>query len=302
LQERTSSARAKPDKRADLEVTRRLMRYIDERCENAPTLQEMSEHVSLSPFYVQRLFKRVTGLSPREYAEGRRFQRFKANLRDGSEVAAALYDAGFGSSSRAYERAREKMGMTPAVYRRGGENMYIGYWITDTVLGRLLVATTAYGVCSVHLGDSHNPDCDAELVEVLHAEYPLAHISRNHELMCDWVNAIVAHVNAAPCQKSVLDLPLDLRATAFQLRVWQEVRRIPIGETRTYGEIAAALGHPGAASAVADAIDANPVAIIVPCHRAERKDGSPSRYYSRRAKVAREAILAHERGQAPEQP
>lgn len=294
--ERTRSTQPVPPKRADIDVTRQLMRFIDDRCEDAPTLQEMSEHVSLSPFYVQRLFKRVTGLSPREYAEAKRLQRFKAHLRDGREVTHALYDAGFGSSSRAYERAPEKMGMTPAVYRRGGEGMRIGYSIVDTTLGRMLVATTEHGVCAVHLGSSHSRDCDTELEDVLHAEYPLAHITRNRDMICEWVDAIVHHVNTCQSNLSIFDLPLDIRATAFQLRVWQELRRIPFGETRTYGEIAAALGHPGAASAVAGAVDANPVAVLVPCHRAERRDGQTSSYYSQRARTAREALIASERG------
>ncbi len=282
----------------DVEITHRLMRYIDERCDDQPTLQDMGDHMSMSPFHIQRVFKRVAGISPREYAEAKRLERFKARLRDGRGVAAALYDAGYGSSSRAYERAPEKMGMTPATYSRGGEGMEIMYAIVNCRLGRVLVAKTVRGVAAVHLGDPRQPNCDEELETLLFAEYPLAQISRNRFEYCDWVEAIVNHINDGEHEDktgSLQHLPLDIRATAFQIRVWAELLKIPFGETRTYGEIAEALGKPGAASMVADAVNANPVAIIIPCHRAERTDGEIASFYSQRSKQQRDTLLAEER-------
>ncbi len=284
--------------RQDVEITHRLMRYIDERCDDQPTLQDMGAHVSMSPFHIQRVFKRVTGISPREYAEAKRLERFKAHLRDGRGVAAALYDAGYGSSSRAYERAPEKMGMTPATYSKGGEGMEIVYAIVDCRLGRVLVAKTERGVAAVHLNTPNTQNDDGDLEALLFAEYPLANISRNRFEYCEWVEAIVNHINDGSNEDktdALQHLPLDIRATAFQIRVWAELLKIPFGETRTYGEIAAALGKPGAASMVADAVNANPVAIIIPCHRAERADGEPASFYSPRSREQREQLIAEER-------
>jgi len=284
--------------RQDVEITHRLMRFIDERPEDQPTLQDMGDHLSMSPFHVQRVFKRMTGISPREYAEAKRLERFKAHLRDGRSVAAALYDAGYGSSSRAYERAPEKMGMTPATYSRGGEGMEIMYAIVNCRLGRVLVAKTERGVAAVHLNTPNAQNDDDDLEALLFAEYPLANITRNRFTYCNWVEAIVNHLNAGTDggeAESLQHLPLDIRATAFQIRVWAELLKIPYGETRTYGEIALALGKPGAASMVAEAVNANPVTIIIPCHRAERADGEPTSFYSERGRDTRDTLIAEER-------
>jgi AraC family transcriptional regulator of adaptative response/methylated-DNA-[protein]-cysteine methyltransferase len=284
----------------DVDVTRRMMNYIDVHVEEAPTLDDISAHVALSPFHAQRVFKRVAGVSPRQYAQARRLERFKVHLRDGRGVTAALYDAGYGSSSRAYERAPENMGMTPAVYSRGGAGMFIVYSIVDCALGRLLVATTDRGVCAIHLGDPSKAKAvnDEELEQRLFAEYPLATLQRNVVSMCHWVEEVVTFINESNGLGEALpflDLPMDIRGTAFQLRVWEALRSIPYGETRTYAEIAREIGHPYAASAVANACDANPVSVIVPCHRAERQDGEVAARYSPRGKAARKLLLTVER-------
>ena len=178
--------------------------------------------------------------------------------------------------------------MTPATYRRGGAGMEINYVIVETPMGLMLVGTTERGVCAVHLGGER----ETELVDTLYREYPRATIQRNQNSLCGWVSALMDALNGWTPH---LELPLDVQATAFQWRVWQEICGIPYGETRTYGEIAEALGLPGAASAVARAINDNPVAVVIPCHRAERVDGEPTRRYTRRAERARRALVAHEK-------
>lgn len=283
----------------ELDLVQRVINYIEERVPDSPTLSEISDHVHLSQFHLQRTFKKITGITPRQYADAYRLEMLKAHLRDGSNVTHALYAAGYGSSSRLYEHTNERLGMTPAEYRRGGEGMVIEYTIVDCKLGRLLVGTTERGVCAIHLGDPSSEDCDAELEAVLFSEYPLAMFHRNRFGMCEWMEQIVAHIDG---WEPHLKLPLDLRASTFQLRVWDELRRIPYGETRTYQQIAEAIGQPKAACAVAKAINANPVAVIIPCHRTNRKDGEPTAYYTRRGKAARETLLAHEQQVAQRQP
>lgn len=272
----------------EVELVRRVIKYIEAHAEDSPTLSEISEHVHMSQFHLQRTFKRITGITPRQYADACRLEVLKAHLRDGSNVTRALYAAGYGSSSRLYEHTHERLGMTPAEYRRGGEGMLIEYTIVDCALGRMLVGTTEKGVCAIHIGDPSSEDCDLELEAVLFSEYPLAMFHRNRFKMCEWVEQIVALCgNWEPH----FNLPLDLRASAFQLRVWDELRKIPYGETRTYQQIAEAIGQPNAARAVAEAVTANPVAVIIPCHRTTRKDGEPTAYYSRRGMLVREKLL-----------
>ncbi len=211
----------------------------------------------MSPSHLQRVFKQVMGISPRRYAEAYRLKQLKARLKDGEAVTDALYDVGYGSSSRLYEHAPAHLGMTPARYRRGGRGMRISYTIVDCPLGRLLVAATEKGVSSVCLGD------DDEMLEAaLRDEYPAAEIERDGEDLTGLVNAILSHLRG---QQPHLDLPIDVQATAFQWRVWQELLMIPYGETRSYGEIAQALGDAKAARAVAQACATNPVAIVIPC-------------------------------------
>lgn len=261
--------RCEPDKqRFEAEVVERVCRYLDERLEDAPTLADIGAHVGLSPYHLQRVFKRVMGISPRQYAEARRLEQFKQRLKDSHSVTEALYDAGYRSSSRVYQQP--KLGMTPSAYRRGGQGMSIGYSIVDSPLGRLLVGATERGVCAISLGDD-----DETLVAALHAEYPAADIWHNDVGFGEWVSALLQHLDG---QQPTLDLPLDIQATAFQWRVWEALRAIPYGETRTYSEVAAAVGNPKAARAVARACATNPAPLVIPCHRVVREDGGLGGY------------------------
>jgi AraC family transcriptional regulator of adaptative response/methylated-DNA-[protein]-cysteine methyltransferase len=243
---------------ADVEIIERACEYIHDS-EGVPPLAEIGAHVGLSPFYFQRVFKRVMGVSPKQYADLCRVERFKAELRGRDTVTDALYEAGFGSSSGVYERAVAHLGMTPAIYRKGGAGMEIRYTICDSPLGRLLVAATDSGICAVYINDA-----DAVLEETLHEEFPAASFRRVHAELFMWTQTIVAYLNG---WEPHLDLPLDLRGSAFQLRVWQALREIPYGETWTYMELAEHIGQPKAARAVGQACAANPTALIVPCHR-----------------------------------
>ena len=235
------------------------------------TLATLADSVELSPWHLQRLFKKAMGVSPREYADARRSARFRDILKQGDSIAGATYGAGYGSSSRVYERAQRQLGMTPASYAKGGKGAKIAYTIVASPLGRLLVAATGKGVCFVSLGER-----DATLHAAVEAEFPEAtSIVRDDEAIAPAVEAILAHLEG---QTPHVDLPLDVRATAFQRRVWQELLAIPCGETRSYAEVAAKLGVPKGQRAVGRACATNPVAIIVPCHRVLRGDGGLGGY------------------------
>ncbi|MFL6292115.1 MAG: bifunctional DNA-binding transcriptional regulator/O6-methylguanine-DNA methyltransferase Ada [Thermoanaerobaculia bacterium] len=252
----------------------RARAWLDAHSDEPVTLAELGEAVGLSPWYLQRTFKRLTGLTPREYASARRLERLKTHLKKGDDVTTATYEAGYGSGSRVYEQSDARLGMTPATYRRGGEGTTIRYRTADSPLGRMLVAATDRGVCAVTFGAS-----DSELESGLRKEYSNAILERT-ELGEDrkleaWTSAIVHHLEGDDPR---LALPLDVRATAFQWRVWKALQEIPRGETRSYGEIAASLGKPSAARAVARACASNRVALAVPCHRAIRGDGDTGGY------------------------
>ncbi|HEX8164092.1 MAG TPA: bifunctional DNA-binding transcriptional regulator/O6-methylguanine-DNA methyltransferase Ada [Pyrinomonadaceae bacterium] len=256
------------DPRVDLVL--RACRAIEAHEDGAPSLEELGARLGVRPGQLRRAFKGVTGITPRQYAAAHRLKTFKSRIKDGDGVTGAMYEAGYGSSSRLYENASEKLGMTPATYRRGGRGMNINYTIVDSGLGRLLVAATARGVCSVQFGDR-----DEELAAALAAEYPSAAIRRDEAGLSEWIETLLRHVEGAQAR---LDLPLDLRATAFRTRVWEELRRIPYGETRSYGDVARAIGQPAAVRAVASACAANPVALATPCHRVVREGGAPGGY------------------------
>jgi AraC family transcriptional regulator, regulatory protein of adaptative response / methylated-DNA-[protein]-cysteine methyltransferase len=254
----------------------RLCRIIEEdvaRPDASLTLLALSSQAGISPHHLQRVFKRLMGITPRQYAEACRVDGLKRGLKRGDDVTRALYDAGYGSSSRLYERSDERLGMTPATYRRGGRGMSIGYTIAACPLGHMLVAATERGVCAVYLGDSVAP-----LERALRAEYPHAVIERNQRSeagLNQWVKRILSHLRG---ELPSLDLPVDLQATAFQWRVWQELCRIPYGSTRSYSDVARAIGRPTATRAVARAVATNPVAVVIPCHRVLHRDGSLSGY------------------------
>jgi AraC family transcriptional regulator of adaptative response/methylated-DNA-[protein]-cysteine methyltransferase len=235
-----------------------------------PSLATLAARLGGSPYHLQRNFKRLVGVTPREYAEACRLKSVKRRLRRGTDVTGAMLDAGYGSSSRFYERAVPKLGMAPSVYQRGGAGMTIRYSVVDSPLGKLLVAATTRGVCAVSMGES-----DKELSKALTNEYPAASIAEDAGGLARWTSEIVAHLEG---REPRLDLPIDVRATAFQWQVWQALAAIPYGETRTYGDIAATIGQPRAVRAVARACATNPVALAIPCHRVVPAAGGTGGY------------------------
>ncbi len=270
------------------ELVWRICRHIETRIAAQPdealTLAELGGEAGMNPHHLERVFKRVMGITPRQYADAQRLRRLKAQLKKGDNVTTALYEAGYGSSSRLYERAPAHLGMTPATYRRGGQGMRIAYTIVPCPLGRLLVAATAKGISAVYLGDRDRP-----LEAALAQEYPGAQILRDRNGLRGWVSALLRHLRG---QEPHLQLPLDVQATAFQRRVWEELKQIPYGSTRSYSEIARAIGRPGATRAVARACATNPVSIVVPCHRVVRGDGNLAGY--RWGLERKRALLEHE--------
>jgi AraC family transcriptional regulator of adaptative response/methylated-DNA-[protein]-cysteine methyltransferase len=250
----------------------RARQYLDTHGDRLVPLEELSAHVGLSASHLQRSFKRIVGISPKEYQAENRMRHFKSRLRAGDTVSRATYEAGFGSSSRVYERAPASLGMTPAAYRRGGAGVSIGFTIADAPIGRVLVATTERGVCAVELGAT-----DADVERALRADFPNATIERSDEAHETWVRAVLDRVRD-PRRASSHRIPLDLAGTEFQRRVWDALRAIPAGERRSYGEIAQAIGLPNATRAVAQACANNRLAVVVPCHRVVRANGDISGY------------------------
>jgi len=244
-----------------------------------PRLAQLARRVGLSPSHLQRAFRKRFGLSPAEYARSLRLQRLKSALRSRARVTDAIYDAGFGSGSRVYEHTGQLLGMTPARYQRGGAGVAIRYTTLATPVGQLLVAATERGICSVTLGQS-----DTKLLAGLGREFPHADITRVDAGREEWLSAMIARVSAQlGLSANRRDMngtvpPLDIQATAFQWRVWRALQRIPHGETRSYAEVAADIGSPRAARAVANACARNRLAIVIPCHRVIRADGSPGGY------------------------
>jgi AraC family transcriptional regulator of adaptative response/methylated-DNA-[protein]-cysteine methyltransferase len=248
------------------------------------TLGTLSSTAGMSAHQLERAFRSVMGISPRQYADARRMRRLKSRLRKGDDVTTALYDAGFGSSSRLYERAPAQLGMTPATYRQGGAGMKIHYTIVSSPLGRLLVGATDRGISALYLGNDDGP-----LADSLRKEYPRAEIRRDRNGLEGWVGKILQHLRG---REPNLDLPTDVQATAFQRRVWEELRKIPYGTTRTYSQVARAIGKPKAIRAVARACATNPVSVVVPCHRVVREDGNLAGY--RWGLERKQALLEHE--------
>ncbi len=247
------------------ELVRRTCRYIEASLDKTLTLTNISAEIGVSPFHLQRTFKRLLGMSPRQYVEARRLERMKRSLRNGNTVTTALYQAGFSSRSRIYEKTPKPLGVDPGSFRRGGQGLSINYTTMDSPLGRLLLASTKDGLCAVCMGNSDN-----EIEASLREDYPEAQVSRNDAGLTSWVNALTDYFKGQPLQSN---LPLDVRATAFQRRVWRQIQSIPYGSTATYSGIATALGEPKAARAVAKACATNPVSILIPCHRVVGKDG-----------------------------
>ena len=260
--ERSSAARALERARA----------FLDAHVDRSVALAELAEHVGLSASHLQRSFTRAVGVSPAEYQRARRVGQLKTRLRAGDTVSRATYEAGFGSSSRVYERADEFLGMTPAAYRRGGAGVRIRYTIAELPIGRVLVATTDRGVCAVELGATND-----DVVRALISDFPNASIERDDAEHLDWARAVIERVRD-PRRTASGDIPLDIGGTEFQQRVWKALREIPVGERRSYREVANAIGAPTASRAVARACATNRVAVVIPCHRVVREDGSMSGY------------------------
>jgi AraC family transcriptional regulator of adaptative response/methylated-DNA-[protein]-cysteine methyltransferase len=259
-----------------------------EASDESLSLAALADRIGGSPYHLQRNFKRLAGVTPREYAEACRLRKVRGELRSGRDVTTAMVDAGYGSSSRFYERAAPKLGMSPSEYRRGGAGMTIAYAILDAPhadLGRLLVAATPRGICAVSMGSS-----DRTLVDALAREYPAATVVSDPGALSQWSRTILAHIAG---RQPRLDLPLDIQATAFQWQVWQALAAIPRGETRTYSEVAATIGRPGSARAVARACASNRVALAIPCHRVVPAGGGVGGY--RWGAQRKKTLLARER-------
>jgi len=280
---------------AERSLVHRLCRGIEHSLESGdaagssdpgrPTLQALSRQSGLGPFRLLRLFRRVLGVTPRQYADAVRLRRFKRSLRQGGNVTSAIYDAGYGSSSRLYERAGSQLGMTPGDYHRGARGLEIRYALVDSPLGRLLVGATGRGVCAVMLGKP-----DAQLLRELTHDFPHAALREDARGVGASARAVVARLRPGA---SGGEIPLDIRGTAFQRRVWEELQRIPYGQTRTYSEIARRIGNPQAVRAVARACATNSISVVVPCHRVVGKNGSLTGY--RWGLERKQALLANER-------
>lgn len=247
----------------------RAFEVLNEDADEVPTVDDLAQRLTVSPGHLQKTFKNVLGISPKEVTDMMRIQNFKRNVRE-TDVTTSLYDSGFGSSRSLYEKAGERLGMTPATYKKGGKGMNIKYTIADSPLGKLLVAATERGICAVSFGD------DAESLErELAEEFFAADIEETDDGLKDAVRAILRSLDG---EKTILTLPLDLHATAFQMRVWSELRKIPYGETRSYAQVAESVGNPKAVRAVARACATNPVALVNPCHRVIGSDGKLAGY------------------------
>ena len=278
-----------PATKPHAELAARVKLHIDARPDEHLNLAALAKTAGVSTAHLQRTFTRVLGLSPRQYQEQKRLDALKSALKRGHTVSSATYEAGFATSRRVYEAAHDSLGMTPGSYRRGGAGVTIHYTTIRTSLGLLLIAVTAKGICSASLGDD-----EIALVSALKTEYPRADLARAMDTHDRLVDSVVAHVEG---RTRAGDLPLDLRATAFQWQVWRALQRIPEGATRSYQAVATELGRPTAARAVARACASNRVAVLIPCHRVVRGDGGLGGY---RWGVARKAaLLAREGAMTP---
>ena len=266
----------RPGDGAQVARMRELCEYIRLHCDSGDplTLDVLSREADLSPSRLRRMFREIVGITPRQYVEACRFEALKQGLRGGEQVTRAIYNAGFASSSRVYEQASARLGMTPTEYRTGGQDVEISYVLAETPVGRMLVAATDRGLCFVQFAAS-----DGELLTMLHEEYPAATIqemdSGGSEQLGLWLDALRRHLSGA---EPHIDLPFDVRASAFQLKVWKYLQSIPYGETRSYSQVASGIGKPAAVRAVAGACAANRTAIVIPCHRVIRADGDLGGY------------------------
>lgn len=251
-----------------------LARFIDEHVHETLPLARLASEANVSAYHLQRSFKAALGVSPKAYQTNARLRALKSSLRDGDSVSSAIIDAGFGSTSRVYEQVDGGLGMTPSAYRAGGRGEHIAYAVRNTALGTVLMAATARGVCFVHFGEN-----EEALLQSLRTEYPHALLSRSaaeHAPELDtWIDALNAHISEHQPRP---DIPLDMRGTAFQLRVWRFLLSIKEGDAVSYSEAAAGIDKPRAVRAAASACAANNIAVLVPCHRVLRGDGGLGGY------------------------
>lgn len=247
-----------------------ICRFIEQHLDEPLTLDRLGKAFHQSPFHLQRRFKAVLGITPREYADSCRMRLLKRNLQAGDSVTRAMYDAGYGSSSRLYERTASQLGMTPDKYRRGAVAASIRYTYADSPLGRMLIAATDRGICAIQFART-----DGELLEGLKREFPFATRKADDGGLKAWTSTLLKRMRGKSLDSS---LPLDIRATAFQRTVWSYLQSIPFGATRSYSEVAKGIGQPSAVRAVARACATNPVAVAIPCHRVVRGDGSTGGY------------------------
>jgi AraC family transcriptional regulator, regulatory protein of adaptative response / methylated-DNA-[protein]-cysteine methyltransferase len=272
------------------EQTRRVGELCQwlERAEPTPSLEELANRAGWSVYHLHRVFRRVTGLTPRAYAAGRRAERVRAKLGQTRTVTEAIYDAGYNSSGRFYEQANGVLGMTPRTFRAGGASAEIRFAIGECSLGTILVAASARGVCAISMGDDPQ-----KLARDLEDRFPRAELIGGD---ADFERLVARVVGMIETPQVGFDLPLDVRGTAFQERVWRALRNVPVGSTATYTEIAKRIGLPGAARAVARACAANPLAVAIPCHRVVRASGEVSGYRwgveRKRALLRREKTVA----------
>jgi AraC family transcriptional regulator of adaptative response/methylated-DNA-[protein]-cysteine methyltransferase len=278
-----------PSGHPQADSAKEICRYIEQHLDEPITLERLGKAFRQSPFHLQRRFKAAVGITPREYADSCRLRQLKRNLQAGDNVTRAMYDAGYGSSSRLYEKTASQLGMTPDKYRRGAIAASIRYACADSPLGRMLIAATDRGVCAIQFARS-----DGELLEGLKREFPFAVRKPDQGALRAWVAALLSKMTGRELNAA---LPLDIRATAFQRRVWTYLQSIPFGATRSYGQVAKAIGQPSASRAVARACATNPVAVAIPCHRVVREDGNISGY---RWGVERKKALLEMEQRSPE--
>jgi AraC family transcriptional regulator, regulatory protein of adaptative response / methylated-DNA-[protein]-cysteine methyltransferase len=274
---------------ANSRLVQQVCAYIQENHTQPLKLADLSRQMKVSSSHLQRSFKRALGISPAQYASACRMKTMKRYLHNGKNVTAAMYESGFGSSSRLYERAQSNMGMTPGTYGKGGQGMRIAYATAACPLGHVLVAATTRGLSAVTLGNSVQ-----ELQVALQSEYPKADIFQDHQKLKHAIEAVLEYLDG---KEPRLDFPIDVRATAFQIRVWEELCRIPYGTTRSYSDVAKLVGRPKGARAVARACATNPVALVIPCHRVVGRTGRLTGY--RWGKERKAALLEQEQKRKP---
>jgi len=273
------------------ELIKSVCRYIEQHLDEPVTLAQIGAEFRLSPFHLQRMFKSALGITPKEYANSCRMRGFRQSLKAGHSVTRAMHEAGYNSTSRLYARTASELGMEPAKYRRGAIAAPIRYTCADSAIGRLLIAVTDKGICSIRFADS-----DEELEQGLKQEFPYALRRRDDNDLAEMAQRVVRLMSPSGKRENLAaELPLDIQATAFQRRVWLYLQSIAFGETRSYSQVAKAIRRPSAVRAVARACATNPVAIAIPCHRVLRSDGDPGGY--RWGIERKKALLEMESGQ-----